>query len=283
MPIHVVPLRRSSYGNGRWRRASRPLAGGNEESGESMTASEVFTTKPSGTGGGRSFPGAAVVRASGPSDSRTTISMGRTLHYAIYDDPKNYWEAWREIRIAQEFLIDRSTWTCETPDLRFLKQDIRERTKDLRLYETPLGIPIADGTTNVADDEWNATLIIRFATWLSRRLPTATVVLHDEGDYLTPCRQIRRAGVAELDHDGLREQQAYLERHCRWDALEVHWSEIDEFPRGKIRRSIPAQDYADRREIRALEFAPEVLARMTLDEVAEAIAFPWTTEGLGAT
>jgi hypothetical protein len=33
--------------------------------------------------------------------------MGRTLHYAIYDDPKNYREAEREIHIATELLHDR--------------------------------------------------------------------------------------------------------------------------------------------------------------------------------
>lgn len=51
--------------------------------------------------------------------------MGRTLQYAIYDDPKNYREAEREIRIAQELLIHRFTWACEQPSLWILDEDER--------------------------------------------------------------------------------------------------------------------------------------------------------------
>jgi hypothetical protein len=208
--------------------------------------------------------------------------MGRTLHYAIYDDPKNYREAEREIRIAQELLIYRFTWTCEWPSLWLLDEHERLRREDESVLKPRKPIPLAEGFTKVRDDEWNAVLIARFVIWLSRRIPTARITLHDEGDYLAPGYQILRAGASELDHDRLAEQAEYLAEHKLNEYLRKQEEEIEAFKRGEAHRSIPAREYADHREIRALGFAPEVLARMTLDEVADAIAFPWTTEGLKA-
>jgi hypothetical protein len=204
--------------------------------------------------------------------------MGRTLHYAIYDDPQNYREAEREIRIAEELLIQRFTWTCEQPSLWFLDEDDR---LDWETNSEGRPAPIADDYTKVADDEWNALLVTRFATWLSRRLPTATVALRDEGDYLTAGYQVLRAGVAELDHERLAKHARYLAESKLDDCLLIQEAQIEAFKRGDIHRSFPARAYADRREIGALGFTTEVLARMTLDEVADAIAFPWTTEGFG--
>ncbi|MBI5511412.1 MAG: hypothetical protein HY903_21855 [Deltaproteobacteria bacterium] len=207
--------------------------------------------------------------------------MGRTLHYDIYDDRKNYREAEREIRIAQELLIYRFTWTCEWPSLRHLDEHERRQREDESLFKFRHA-PIASGFTKVADDEWNAVLITRYVTWLSRRLPTATVTLHDEGDYLTPGYQIRCGGAAELDRDSLAEREKYLVEHNRWHRLNEQGEAIEAFERGETHCAVPADEYADRREIVALGLTLEVLARMTLDEVADAIAFPWTTEGLGA-
>lgn len=208
--------------------------------------------------------------------------MGRTLHYDIYDDRENYREAEREIRIAQELLIYRFSWTCEWPSLGLLDEGERLRREDESVLKPRKPIPIATGFTKVRGDEWNAALITRFVTWVSRRLPTATVRLYDEGDYLTPGYQILRAGTSELDHDRLAEQERYLGRHGLHEYIRKQEDEIEAFKRGEIHRAIPAREYADRREIQALEFTPEVLARMTLDEVADAVAFPWTTEGLGS-
>lgn len=243
---------------------------------------EVLTTNHSRACGGLSSRRIAVVRASGPLIHELHFSMGRTLHYAVYDDPKYYQSAEREIRVAQELLIYRFTWTCEWPSLWFLDEGERLRRADATLLKQKPPIPIADGFTKVADDEWNAVLITRFATWLSRRLPTATVTLHDEGSYLTPGYQILRGGAAELDLERLAKSRAYLEKHGLQDYIQLQADQIEAFKRGEHHRSIAAGDYADRREIRALGFTPEEVARMTLDEVADAIAFPWTTEGLEA-
>jgi hypothetical protein len=197
--------------------------------------------------------------------------MGRTLHYAIYDDPKNYLAARAEIRVALELLIYRFTWTCEPPSLHRLDESERlEWSTDHQGREAP----IADCYIKVAGDEWNAVLITRFVAWLSRRLPTAAVTLRDEGDYLTPGYQVFRAGVPGLDDDRLAEHATYLVESGLDDCLRIQESQ----PHG----SIAAGEYAGRREIRALGLPSEVLARMTLDEVADAIAFPWATEGLGA-
>ena len=205
--------------------------------------------------------------------------MGRTLHYAIYDDPRHYREAEREIRAATELLHDQFTWTCERPSLYLLDEDER---LEWETNSEGKPAPIADDYTKVADDEWNALLVTRFATWLSRRLPTATVTLRDEGDYLTPGYQILRAGIPELDHERLTKHAAYLAEWKIYDCLQIQQRQVEAFKRGEIHRAVPAREYADRREIRALGLAQEVLTRMTLDEVADAITFPWITEGLKA-
>jgi hypothetical protein len=246
-----------------------------------MVVVEVLTTNHSRASGGPSSR-SVVVRASGPLIHELHFSMGRTLHYAVYDDPKNYREAEREIRVAQALLIYRFTWTCEWPSLSHC--DVPEHPR--RVSETVLkrmpAIPCAEGYTKVAEDEWNALLITRFATWLSRRLPTATVTLRDEGDYLVPGHQVLRAGVPELDLDRLAESRAYLAKHGMQDYIQLQTDQIEAFKRGETHSSIRADGYAERREIRALGFSPEVLARMTLDEVADAMTFPWVTEGLKA-
>lgn len=208
--------------------------------------------------------------------------MGRTLHYAIYDDPQNYRSAEREIRIAQELLIYRFTWTCEWTSLWRLDEYERLQREDESVLKPRKPIPITDGFTKVRDDEWNALLITRFVIWLSRRRPTATITLSDEGNYLTPGYQILRAGVPELGLGRLAEQAEYLTERKLGEYLHSQEEEIVAFKRGETHRSIAAEAYADRHEIRALGLSPEVLARMTLGEVADAIAFPWTTEGLGA-
>lgn len=246
-----------------------------------MVVMEVLTTNHSRASGGPSSR-SVVVRASGPLIHELHFSMGRTLHYAVYDDPKNYWEAEREIRIAKELLIYRFSWTCERPSLWFLDEGERLRRANTTMLKQKPPIPIADGLTKVANDEWNAVLITRFATWLSRRLPTSTVTLHDEGSYLTPGYQILRGGAADLDIERLAEIRSYLEERGLGESTLRQDEQIKAFKRGETHRSIRADSYADRREIRALGFSPEVLAGMTLDEVADAMTFPWTTEGLKA-
>lgn len=246
-----------------------------------MIGVEVLTTNHSRASGGPSSR-SVVVRASGPLIHEHHFSMGRTLHYAIYDDSKSYQEAAREIRVAQELLIYRFTWTCEWPSLCFLDECERLQREARSLFKPWKPTPVADGFTKVRDDEWNAVLVTRYVTWLSRRLPNATVTLLDEGDYLTPGYHILRAGVPELDLERLAESRACLEKHGLREYIERQVDEIEAFKRGEHHRSFAVGDYADRREIRALRFAPEVLARMTLDEVADAMTFPWTTEGLKA-
>ncbi|MDB4931670.1 MAG: hypothetical protein JWM10_4154 [Myxococcaceae bacterium] len=208
--------------------------------------------------------------------------MGRTLHYAIYDNAQNYWEARRDIRIAQELLIYRFSWTAEWPSLRILDETDRLQCSDDSRFKSRHPLPVADGFTKVCFDDWNAAIIARFVTWVSRRLPHARVTLHDEGDYLSADYHVLRAGVTDLDHDVLTQEARYLTENEHWDRLGILEGAIKAFRRGEIHRPIPAREYGDCREIQALGLPPEALARMTLDEVADAIAFPWTTEGLKA-
>lgn len=243
-----------------------------------MVVVEVLTTNHSRASGGPSSR-SVVVRASGPLIHEHHFSMGRTLHYAIFGDPKTCRDARAELRVALHLLIYRFTWTCEEPSLYWLDEGERlDWSNDNEGQEAP----IADCYVKVADDEWNAVLVTRFVAWLSRRLPTATVTLRDEGHYLTPGYLVFRAGVPDLDHARLAKHAKYLTENRLGDCLQIQEAEMEAFKRGEIHTSVSARDYLDRREIRALGFSLEVLARMTLDEVADAMTFPWTTEGLKA-
>ena len=208
--------------------------------------------------------------------------MGRTLHYKIFDTDRHYWDARKEIRIAQELLIYRFTWTCEWPSLEFLDEGERLRRQDDSVRRPRPPAPIADGFTKVARDDWNAVLITRFMTWISRRLPEATVMLYDEGDYLIADYHALRNGVAALDEDGLERQRQHLVEHHLDEYLARQRDAIEQFKRGVIHQPVPAQEYADRPEIKALGLTADVLGKMTLDEVADRVAFPWATEGLMA-
>ncbi len=208
--------------------------------------------------------------------------MGRTLHYKVFDTDRHFRNAWKEIRIAQELLIYRFTWTCEWPSLEFLDEWERLRRQDDSVRRPRPPAPVAEGFTKVAGDDWNAVLITRFMTWISRRLPEAKVLLHDEGDYLIADYHALANGVAALDEDGLEHQRLYLAEHCLDEYLARQRDAVEQFKRGVIHQPVPAQDYADRPEIKALGLPADVLGKMTLDEVANRITFPWRTEGLKA-
>jgi hypothetical protein len=208
--------------------------------------------------------------------------MGRTLHYKVFDTDRHYADARKEIRIAQELLLFRYTWPCEQPTLRDLDGRGRRDLVDLGVYPRSGPFPIADGFTKVAGDEWSAVLLTRFMTWVSRRLPEATVALHDEGDYLTAGYHVLRNGAVTLDEERLDEHRQYLVERRLDVYLARQRDAVEQFKHDVIHLPIPARDYADRPEIVALGIPADVLGQMTLDEVADRLTFPWTTEGLTA-
>lgn len=206
--------------------------------------------------------------------------MGRTLHYSLFAssfgaDQLRLAER-RDIELAERMLQNRFSWSCE--DLSLTLSDHMEITYADSLVRT-LGAPrLGSGMTKVADDEWNALLIVRFVRWVSLRLPTVTVRIHDEGDFIHGGYLIYQAGRPSLDRMNIERWRVYLQKHD----LDEYVGRLDEAERlaekGVFFAEVPAADYAEVKEIGALGIPKDELARMTLHDVAARFTFPWETE-----
>lgn len=207
--------------------------------------------------------------------------MGRTLHYKILSSRAIEWRLQREILLAQDMLNHRYTWTCEQISLQFHREPVWPHADSVLVAKRRSGEPyVADGFTKVAEDEWNACLVVAFARWLSRRLPDASISLHDEGDYVLAGYLRFRKGAASADHVRIAEWKAYLAerglgrylpRLERMERLAV---------RGVLFAPLPAKLYANRPEIRTLGLTEAELAKATIADVAERLTMPWDTDWL---
>ncbi len=211
-----------------------------------------------------------------PLTLQACINMGRTLHYEVRSEKPVDWNSWREIRAVEALMNLRFTWTCEELSLG---NPYREETV---VRKTPTEPPVQhQGFTKVRDDEWNAELVFQFCWWLSRRLPDATIKLSDEGDYVLLGRVLFRGGRLETDDDAMARQIKHLEKH---GLLAKYLPRIEEArvkaKRGIFFASVPASDYAERPEIKALNIPTDELATLTLHELSARFAFPWETEHL---
>lgn len=212
-------------------------------------------------------------RSDGPSRLLfTTTYMGRTLHYELRGDRPIPIDAWSEIEIAQRYMNDRFTWTCENLGLE--RHDDGDLPEEFRRHGDRLGLR-AWGFTKVADDEWNALLVVRFLTWVSRRLPAFMVTLHDEGDYVLAGYVLLRKGMPKLDHVGIDGWRDYLDEHRMTETLARLDDAIGQAERGTFFARVPAEEYADRPEFHEIDIPKDAMARLTLDDVAEMIVFPW--------
>lgn len=208
--------------------------------------------------------------------------MGRTLHYSLFGDEQLPLAERREIELAQRMLNHHFTWTCE--NLGFDLFDALQLTYSdaIQRNQTPWMPRLGTGFTKVAEDEWNAQVVVAFVQWVSSRLPNVTVRLYDEGDYI-PCGYLWfQRGIPALDLPNIARWHDYLRSNGRSDALAQLDEAEKQAKRGIFFASVNAAEYADRSEIKELGLTDKELAKMTLKEVSDAVTMPWQTEWLKA-
>jgi hypothetical protein len=207
--------------------------------------------------------------------------MGRTLHYQVFGDLKGAqipMETRDRIDLAQHMLNHHFSWTCENVQLELLNHP---EATHLALLP-PSTVPrIGWGFTKVAADEWNAALVVRFMRWVSTQLPEGTFIrLQDEGDYITVSSVIFTDGALAVDKASNDDERASL----RTSGLAGHIARLNDDEASAARDEwfarVSASTYHNRHEIRALGIPDTELTKMTLEDVADRVTFPWQTEWL---
>ena len=200
--------------------------------------------------------------------------MGRTLHFRILADKPLPSATWHAIERIERAMSQRFTWTCESLKLEPVDDEDREQglfLPDL-LQEQPLQ---ANGITKVRDDEWNAVLVLRYVQWLSRLVPEARVKVTDEGDYVLCGDLIFEAGEGRPDSVRIVRQCAFLDSQGLRDELRTLAQAAAHAHQHRVYyANVPANDYADRTEIASLKDTRD-LSRITLNDAADCLPFPW--------
>lgn len=118
----------------------------------------------------------------------------------------------------------------------------------------------ASGFTKVADNEWNAQLVIAFLTETSKIAKNFPVKIYDEGDYILCHYIIIRNGVVSLDHERIKNYLAGLKERQKDSGMEDYFKEEINAMRdnlvlsgkGIIFAEINPQEYQDHPQFRTL-------------------------------
>lgn len=175
--------------------------------------------------------------------------MGRTIHYCIPKTTPVSARDYREIDRVQQEYNKRFTWTCENLWLEWPEGYLGRRYS-------------ASGFTKVRENEWNAFLVLRFLTWVSRKYSQLQIEVVDEGQYILAGSIVLKAGSPRIvqrdnpnDPERLQEATALARK-------------------GVFYATVDASEYLDCPELRQLGLPRKKKARMSLDELARHIDFP---------
>ncbi|MFO0590520.1 MAG: hypothetical protein U0441_23460 [Polyangiaceae bacterium] len=205
--------------------------------------------------------------------------MGRMIHLGLFGNEPLRLELRREIALTELMLNHHFTWTVETLSTE-LFEFMQITYADPGKFAHPWAPLLGTCRAKVGEDDWNAQIIVSFARWLSARLPTVTVRLHDEGNYVLASHLLFQGGRPALDVVNIGRKRDYLRSNELVDAL-ADLDAAEAMGRlGTYFRRVSAADYGDRPEIEALGLTQEELVKTTLDEAADAMRFPWDTEWL---
>jgi hypothetical protein len=127
----------------------------------------------------------------------------------------------------------------------------------------------------LGDNEWLALVVTRYLIALTRYIPGLVIKAHDDDRYFLADDLVFRNGVATRDPE--RSGPTGGEARTGEDPSRV------EFPTTMVMSPRPdalfatvaAERYASESAIKALELSPKQLARMTLEDVAARVVFPW--------
>ena len=171
--------------------------------------------------------------------------MGRTIHYSIEDDSRNFIteEEWEKIEKLQNRYNTSYKWSCEKlclerhsihPNWRawdetglkvqevwnkihaeLKKPNGMQKLLEHGLIEVSKGGYrgsgfLMSGFTKVREDEHNAGLVVMFLLEASLTAPGIKIKVYDEGDYLK-CPVIIQNGTMKPDLEELKEQENSLE------------------------------------------------------------------------
>lgn len=206
--------------------------------------------------------------------------MGRCLKYQVFgnleEGPIPYIVR-RRIQLAADMLTHHFTWTSES-----LITDFGEYPAVTYSAEPPdpWQALLGEGFTKVGNDEWNALLITRYMRWVSTQIPTRTIRVSDEGDYIIASFAVFRDGEMSLDSGCIKRQCQYLQDSGQSELVPKIEEAILKACHGEFLSAIPAADYADRKEIADLGLTTEDLAKLNLEDVADKMTFPWQTDWL---
>ena len=206
--------------------------------------------------------------------------MGRCLTYEIFgnleEGPIPH-KIRRRIQLAADMLTYSFTWTSESLMIDYGEYPaITYATVPPEPWQSLLG----HGVTKVGTDEWNALLITRFLRWVSTQIPTRTVRLIDEGDYILASFVVSRDGDISVDSGMVKRQYERYVNNGRSDLVPKLEEAALQACHGEFFRAVPAADYAGLVEIERLGLALEDLAKLTLDDVADKLTYPWQSEWL---
>jgi hypothetical protein len=208
------------------------------------------------------------------------LTMGRCLTYEVFGDleegPIPHMVR-RRIQLAADMLTYHFTWTSESLSIHFGEYPAITYSA---VPPDPWQALLGDGFTKVCNDEWNALLITRYLRWVSTQIPTRTVRVIDEGDYIIGSFAVLRNGNISLDSGCIKRQCLRLQDKGRSELVPKVEEAVMKACNGEFFSVIPATGYADRKEIAELGLATEDLAKLTLEDVADKLKFPWQSDWL---
>ncbi len=187
-------------------------------------------------------------------------------------EPSQIAAAWPEIDRMQDAMNERFSWFCER---LCLKPVIEARRPRADVDGSPPVSMVARGFTKVGGSDWEAILVVHFFLWLSRRMPEAYVDVADEGALLLTNPLGLRAGAPWMNKLSICMRRDALRSAGDTRKLKDFDRFVTAIEQGHFFRAVSAADYAEVPEIEALGFDRETLARMTLEEVAARMPFPW--------
>lgn len=200
--------------------------------------------------------------------------MLRSVHLLVYCLEKHIQREWSAINRVRRALNHLGTWTHGTIVFKRYQNNFRgySSVDEATQYAKPTAIGFAE----VGEDDWNALLVFRFAHWLSSVLQDSRILVSDEGDY-SPFGALEVvAGEWSISDESRDAWWKFLALSGRWNRL--HDIQLREFGIDLEHpfAAISAGLYAHKPEIQALRLSDSVLARMTIDEVANRLQFPWS-------
>ena len=205
--------------------------------------------------------------------------MGRCLTYEIFgnleEGPISH-KIRRRIQLAADMLTYHFTWTSESLMINFGEYPAITYSA---VPPEPWQALLGDGVTKVGTDDWDALLITRYLRWVSTQIPTRTVRVIDEGDYILAGFLVFRDGDISVDSGMVKRQYELYKKNDRSDLIPNLEEAVLRACHGEFFRAVPAKDY-EYAEIEHLRLAPEDLAKLTLDDVADKMTFPWQSEWL---